>query len=200
MAAAVVVVVVSSSSSSSSSLLSFVVRRSHSRTLAVTRTRRYPPYVTGGALIMRAPSPYTGLTAAVLASSSLTASPSLSPMLSSSGGGGDSTLSGSASFPLQLSDTFKLNRNFSSRLQKIVLEEPLALAQFQELLVTAAVKRIRELTVRSAVMRVIKPLRECSHKELAARLPSVVTQFKVTSRVRRRGASRVCRACRACRA
>lgn len=101
---------------------------------------------------MRSSSPYTGLTPSLMMASSLTASPSLSPLGVPVGSGRSATLL--SGFPLQLTDTFKLNRNFSSKIQKIVLEEPLALAQFQELMVTAAVKRIRALTVRSAVMRV----------------------------------------------
>ena len=53
--------------------------------------RRYPPCVTGGALIMRSPSPYTGLTPAVM-SSAMTASPCLSPMIA-----GDTTPGGTTS-------------------------------------------------------------------------------------------------------
>ena len=85
---------------------------------------------------------------------------------------------------MQLSDSFKLNRHFRSRLKKIVLEEELALGPFQELLVTAGVKRMRALTIRSAVMRVLKRRRASAHRELTSEVQGMVTQFKATSRVR----------------
>jgi len=95
-----------------------------------------------------------------------------------------------AGFPLQLTDKFKLNRNFRSRVKKIVLSEPLALKQFQELMVTAAVKRLRTLTVRAAVMQIMKQKKEAMHRDIATALPSYIAQFKVSSRVSHIG--RVC--------
>ena len=92
---------------------------------------------------------------------------------------------GQSTFPFKLSDSFKLNKNFQSRVQKIVLSEPLALKEFQELTITAEVKQVRAQVMRAAVMHVMKGRRECVHSELVTEIDSYVTSFQPSARALR---------------
>ena len=101
------------------------------KVICIQYNRTYPPYVNGGPLIMRTSSPYVGLSAQSTSTTTSSLTPSPTSHRESTGG----LLGFQSGFPLHLTDTFKLNRNFQSRVQKIVLEEPLALEQFHELMV-----------------------------------------------------------------